>query len=431
MTLQEAISYIHSVRWRGSKPGLSRTRALLAKLGNPEKKLKFVHVAGTNGKGSTCAMVSSVLRQAGLRTGLYISPYILRFNERIQVNGRPVPDGELVRLVEEVRPLAESMEDRPTEFELITAVAMQYFARQRCDIVVLEVGLGGELDSTNVIDAPEAAVICAIGLDHTAVLGSSLGEIAAAKAGIIKPGSAVAAYGGVPEADAVLRARCAETGVPLAFVDFDRLRLRSAGLDGCRFDYKDYPGLFVPLAGVYQPKNAALAVETVEILQKRGWPVTAGHLYEGLAHVQWPGRFELLSRRPTVILDGAHNPHGMRATAESLRAQFPGGRFVFLMGVMADKDVDAMLSLLLPLKGCFLTVRPDNPRSMEAGVLAARIRALGGQARACGSVEEGAALALREAGEDGIICALGSLYFSGEVRAAFDAQRRKEGRKEP
>ena len=220
MNYEEAMQYIHAVQWAGHKPGLTRTRTLLAALGDPHKRMKFVHVAGTNGKGSTAAMLASCLQAAGYRVGLYTSPFINRFNERIQVNGEQISDEELVRLVETIRPAADAMADVPTEFEIITALGMLCFAEQHCDIVVLEVGLGGALDSTNVIDPPECAVITALGMDHVKELGPTIADIAAAKAGILKPGSPVVSYGGVPEADAVIARTAAEQNAPLHVVDF-------------------------------------------------------------------------------------------------------------------------------------------------------------------------------------------------------------------
>ena len=201
MTYEEALSYIHSVNWQGSKLGLERTQELLERLGNPEKKLKFIHIAGTNGKGSTAAMLASIMEKAGYRVGLYTSPFIDRFNERMQVNHQQIPDQTLANLTEYIRPFADAMDDSPTEFELITALAMEYFLREKCEIVVLEVGMGGALDSTNVIESPEAAVIAAMGLDHVRELGPTMADIARAKAGIIKPGCGVVSYGGNSEAD--------------------------------------------------------------------------------------------------------------------------------------------------------------------------------------------------------------------------------------
>ena len=421
MTYEEALNAIHAVHWQGHKPGLGRTRALLAALGDPHKALRFVHVAGTNGKGSTAAMLDSCLRAAGYKTGLFTSPYINRFNERVQVDGVPIPDGDLVRLVERVQPAAAAMADTPTEFEFITALGMLWFAEQRCDIVVLEVGLGGALDSTNVIDPPECAVITALGLDHVKELGPTLADIAAAKAGIIKPGSPAVSYGGAPEADRVIAAAAHACGAPLTVVDFTRLRLRGAGLDGQTFDFDGLAGLTLPLLAGYQPRNAAVAVTALRALRARGWDIPDEAIRRGLASVRWPGRFELLRRSPPFLLDGSHNAHGMRATADSLRSLFPGQKFVFLVSIMADKDADEMLRLLLPLAKAFVTVTAPSPRAIPAADLAARIEALGGSAEPAASipaaVERAAALAA-----GGPAAALGTLYFSGEVRQAVAAR---------
>ena len=421
MTYEEALNAIHAVHWQGHKPGLERTRALLSALGDPHKALRFVHVAGTNGKGSTAAMLDSCLRAAGYRTGLFTSPYINRFNERVQVDGVPIPDGDLVRLVERVQPAAAAMADTPTEFEFITALGMLWFAEQRCDIVVLEVGLGGALDSTNVIDPPECAVITALGLDHVKELGPTLADIAAAKAGIIKPGSPAVSYGGAPEADRVIAAAARACGAPLTVVDFTRLRLRGAGLDGQTFDFDGLDGLTLPLLAGYQPRNAAVAVTALRALHARGWDIPDEAIRRGLASVRWPGRFELLRRSPPFLLDGSHNAHGMRATADSLRSLFPGQKFVFLVSIMADKDADEMLRLLLPLAKAFVTVTAPSPRAIPAADLAARIEALGGRAEPAASipaaVERAAALAA-----GGPAAALGTLYFSGEVRQAVAAR---------
>ena len=421
MTYEEALNAIHAVHWQGHKPGLGRTRALLSALGDPHKALRFVHVAGTNGKGSTAAMLDSCLRAAGYKTGLFTSPYINRFNERVQVDGVPIPDGDLVRLVERVQPAAAAMADTPTEFEFITALGMLWFAEQRCDIVVLEVGLGGALDSTNVIDPPECAVITALGLDHVKELGPTLADIAAAKAGIIKPGSPAVSYGGAPEADRVIAAAAHACGAPLTVVDFTRLRLRGAGLDGQTFDFDGLDGLTLPLLAGYQPRNAAVAVTALRALRARGWDIPDEAIRRGLASVRWPGRFELLRRSPPFLLDGSHNAHGMRATADSLRSLFPGQKFVFLVSIMADKDADEMLRLLLPLAKAFVTVTAPSPRAIPAADLAARIEALGGRAEPAASipaaVERAAALAA-----GGPAAALGTLYFSGEVRQAVAAR---------
>ncbi|MDR3310210.1 MAG: bifunctional folylpolyglutamate synthase/dihydrofolate synthase [Oscillospiraceae bacterium] len=418
MSIEQTLAYIHSVKWQGAKPGLSRTRELLSKLGDPQNRLRFVHIAGTNGKGSTAAMTAAVLKASGYKTGLYTSPYILRFNERMQIDGEQISDSVLGELTDVIRPFADAMEDSPTEFELITALAMLWFERNGCEIVVLEVGMGGELDSTNVIATPEVAVITAIGLDHTAELGGTIAEIASAKAGIIKPGGTVVCYGEEESAVRVFAEKCRAVGAELIRTDFSRLSVAGSGLDGSVIDFAPYRGLTIPLAGTYQPKNAALAITVIEALRRRGFSIPDDALRSGLASVQWAGRFEVLRRDPVVILDGAHNSHGIHAAAQSFTALFPGQKLIFLVGVMADKDVASMMAELAPLAAHFVAVTPHNPRAMKADRLAELLRTLGAPAVAADTVEDGAKLALRLSG-GAPVAALGSLYFSADVRAAF------------
>lgn len=420
MTGQEAIAYIHSHQWERHAPGLDRIRTLLRALGDPQRGQRFVHVAGTNGKGSTCACIAAVLRSAGYRVGLNTSPYLVTFHERIQVDGEMISDGDLVSMVEEIRPAAEAMAEHPTEFELITAIALLYFRRRKCDISVLEVGLGGALDASNVIDVPEAAVLTAMGMDHVALLGSTQADVAAAKAGIIKPGGDVVSYGGCPEADAVFRWVCGERGARLREVDFSRLHLCSAELEGTSFNFAPCQGLRLPLVGVYQVKNAVVALTTLEVLREKGWYVPEDAVRRGLAAVRWPGRLEVLRREPVFLLDGAHNAHGMAAAAESLRALFPGRKIVFLVGLLADKDVSAMLDVLVPLAEWVFTLRPESPRAMEAELLAGLLAERGVPARPCGTAGEGVRAAAEAAGRSGIVCALGSLYLSGDIRRAVE-----------
>ncbi|HHT17882.1 MAG TPA: bifunctional folylpolyglutamate synthase/dihydrofolate synthase [Papillibacter sp.] len=426
MSYEETLKYIHNVKWQASKPGLSRTQGLLKSLGNPEKHLKFVHIAGTNGKGSTAACIASILRTAGYKTGLYTSPYILRFNERMQINGEHISNEELEVLTDEIRPFADAMEDPPTEFELITALAMQFFHKNKCDIVVLEVGMGGELDSTNVIDTPEVAVITAIGMDHVAELGSTISEVARAKAGIIKEGGDVVVYGGNDKAvDNVIEETCRAKNASLYKVDFNRISNKSFDLYASRFEFEPYGPITLPLVGSYQPYNAAVAVTAAERLRAKGYNITDSDIVEGLRRVSWPGRFEILMHRPAFVLDGAHNQHGILATAESLKTVFPNRQFVFLLGVMKDKDVDAMMDVIEPLALRFVTVRPDNPRAMAAKELRDRVAKFGKPAEACETITEGVARAVEYAGEEGLVCALGSLYFSGDVRAAVGMLKAK------
>ena len=420
MNYDEALAYIHTVAWRGSIPGLSRTQELLRRLGHPERSLRFVHVAGTNGKGSTSAMMASILRAAGYRVGLYISPFIDRFNERMQVDGQPIPDETLAALTTEVYPHAEAMPRHPTEFELITCLAMLYFARSRCDIVVLEVGMGGALDSTNVIDTPELAIITAMGLDHMRFLGDTLAEISRQKAGIIKENGDVVIYGRCPEAEAVFERVCEVRRARLYRPDAAQLVQGAFGLNGQSFSYAGYADLWIPLVGSYQPYNAAVVLTGVDVLRNKGWDIPQWAVREGLRSVHWPARFEVLRQAaPVCIVDGGHNPHGIAGTADSLRRLFPHTKVTFVFGVMADKDVDGILDILLPLAACCFAVRPDSPRAMEPAALAERIGARGVRAEACETVAEGVHRAMDAAGRDGVVCALGSLYMAGEVRALF------------
>lgn len=422
MSIESTLAYIHKTKWLGSKPGLSRTRTLLEMAGRPDRALKFVHVVGTNGKGSTCACLASVLHHAGYTVGLYTSPYINAFNERMQVDGSMITDAELEQVTDFIRPFADSMtDDPPTEFEMITAVAMEYFRRKHCDIVVLEAGLGGLLDSTNVIDPPECAVFCAIGLDHTAQLGDTVEKIAATKAGILKAGVPAVMYDAPASVTDVIAEQCRKCGGRLYRADFSQLSDIRPSLVGVHFTYGKYRDLFLPLPGLYQPRNAALAIRTVEVLREKGWQISDAALREGLAAVHWQGRFELLGEHPTFILDGAHNPHGMAATVSSLQTYFAGRNIHFIVGVMADKDVKAMMSMLVPLAAHFYTVRPDNPRAMSAESLCELLLSLGAQASAFDSIPDAVRTAMQNAGADGVCAALGSLYFSHDIRTAYAA----------
>lgn len=418
MTLEEALHYIHSVCWKGSIPGLERISALLDKMGHPERTLKFVHVTGTNGKGSTCAMLASMLQQAGYKTGLYTSPYIIRFNERIQVNGRQISDEDVCRLTEQIKPLADSIFEQPTEFEMVTALGFAYFAEQKCDIVVTEVGMGGEFDATNVIPAPEAAVVCNIGLDHTEVLGDTLEKIAATKAGIIKTGCDAVIYRESPSVEAVFEDRCRELGVSLHKADFDSLHPVSHSLEGQVFDWGRFRALHLPLLGAHQLHNAAVALTVATVLQQRGWKLTDDDIRTGLAEVSWPGRFELLRRAPLFIADGGHNPQCIEALVGNIREYLDGRELTVLTGVLGDKDYHCMYGCVAPFVKEFVTITPDNPRAMSAEQLGEYLGQFGRPVTVCGSAELGVKTAIAHAGKDGVVLCYGSLYMLGDVKAA-------------
>ena len=420
MKIEDALKYIHSVSWRGTIPGLERELELLHRLGDPQRDLKYIHVAGTNGKGSTASMLASILRAAGYRTGLYTSPYIVRFNERIQVDGEQISDEAICSLTETIMPHAEAMSEHPSEFEIVTAMGFEYFRLMRCDIVLLEVGMGGEWDATNVIDDNEAAVIVNIGLDHTEILGDTVEKIARTKSGVVKRGCPCVIYRQDRIVEDVFEEVCRDMGAPFIPADFGSLRPLYAGLDGQRFDWGDLKDIHLPLLGEHQLKNACNVLSTVRVLRQRGWQISDAAIRSGLAGVDWPGRFQLLSRDPLFIIDGGHNPQCLDALEKTLRTYLPDRRFVFLNGVMADKDFDEMFRRLVPIALDFVTVRPDNPRALSAYALAEHIHShYGMPATPCESVAEGVRTAIKKAGPDGAVCACGSLYMLGDVMAAF------------
>jgi dihydrofolate synthase/folylpolyglutamate synthase len=420
MNLDETMAYIHSTSWRGSELGLKRVTELLGLMGNPHQKLRYVHAAGTNGKGSTCAMLASVLAAAGYKTGLYTSPFINRFNERMQVNGKPIDDAALIRVTELVRQSAEKMPVHPTEFELITAIAFQYFLESQCDVVVLEVGLGGRLDATNVIPVPEVAVITPISLDHVEQLGDTAEKIAVEKAGIIKPGGCAVSAPQVSGVAHTLLSACAERNADITFVDARDVTITRDTLYGQLFNYKQYTGLEISLVGAFQPENAGVVITAAECLRAKGWQIRDSDIYKGLKQTRWPARFEIVQENPYVIVDGGHNPQCAECLAENLRRYFPGQGISFIVGVMADKDYEAMFAKILPFAKRIFTVTPDNPRALNARRLAGYFQKQGIRAvTACDSVEQGVRKALAASGKDDVICSLGSFYMAGAIRGMF------------
>ncbi len=419
MTVNEAIEYIHSNFWKGSVPGLTRTRTLLEKMGNPEKNLKFVHIAGTNGKGSTAAMTASVLQQAGYKVGLYTSPYIYRFHERMQVNGAEISDAELIAVTEFVKPLAQSMTEKPTEFELVCCIAFEYFARQHCDIVVLEVGMGGAMDATNVIDTPEVAVITNIGLDHTEYLGDTLEAVAETKAGIFKEGGRAVVYRSAPGVEAVFEKIAAEKHMTLEKADFGSILLHSHGLEGQVFDCGGRKNLTLPLLGGHQLKNAAVALSIVDSLKANGWSIPEEAIRTGLQAVKWPGRFDIVGRDPLFIIDGGHNPQCFEALIDNIKDYLADRRIIALCGVLADKDYADMFAPILPFVQEFVCITPPNPRKLDAQKLAEFLEKAGAKATAAEPLEKGVELALSRAGKDGVVLCFGSLYTIGATRDAL------------
>lgn len=421
MTYEETIEFLEKSYWMGSRLGLERVKELLRLLGDPQKNLKVVHVTGTNGKGSTCAMVESVLRAAGYKTGLYTSPHLSRYNERIRINGQDISDADMCLAAEKIASCIEKMEDHPTIFERITAMAFLCFVMKGCQVVVLEVGLGGRLDATNVVDSPLCSVIANIDLDHTGVLGNTIASIAGEKAGIIKKGRPVVLSAQSREAEEVVEERCRELGCSLQNTDPEQFRLKDCGLQGQTFDYRNRRDLKISLPGTYQLCNARLALDTVDVLINEGLRIPEEAVYRGMEEARWPGRFEVLKDRPLVIVDGAHNPNGADELAKCLKLYLPGKKLKLLMGVLADKDYRHMLNSVLPFGSSVITVTPPSERSLPAEELAEIIsEEYGIPAKAASSVEEGLDMLMESLKEGDAACIFGSLYQTGIVREYFE-----------
>ena len=419
----EALQYIKDSLKFGSILGLDRIESLLERMDNPHRKLKYVHVAGTNGKGSTVAFISSILLAAGYRVGTYTSPSIESFNERIRVNGEDIENQALASLITDIKGHIDDMvskgEENPTEFEITTALAFQYFLDKECDIVVLEVGLGGRLDSTNVIESPEVCVITTIDFDHMEILGNTLPLIASEKAGIIKSGSDVILYPQSEEAEDVIFSKADSLGARVRKADFDAIHILSSDIFSQTLNYKELNGIVIRLAGLHQTRNASVAIEAALLLSERGWKIDEDAIRKGLDSARWPGRFELLCEEPIFIADGAHNSQGVAMLRKNLEQLFPDRKITFIMGVLADKDYAEMVSEIAPIAQRFITVDVDNKRALPCEELAEIIEELEIEAIAAHDVHAGIRLAMLLAGSDGIICSFGSLYYVGRVREYF------------
>lgn len=448
MDWNEAIALLHGANWKHTKIGLERMRDFMHALGDPQEKLRYVHIAGTNGKGSACVMTQSILTAAGFRTGLYISPHLDQFNERLSIDGQMISDADLRRLAARVRAAAETLGEEPTDFEMITAMAFCWFEEQRCDLVVLEVGMGGRLDATNVISSPEVCAIMHIGLDHTEFLGDTVEKVAAEKAGILKPGADCVLYHQLPGVMEVVQKRFADVNpdaaAHLVTTDPAAFTARARSIDGQVFDYRKRRNLRIQLLGNYQMENAMAVLDIIDCLQRRGWGISEDAIQQGTSAVQapegepkpgisedairaglirasWPGRFELLSRTPLLIVDGAHNPNGVEALVDTIRAYFPDQKINFVMGVMKDKDYHTMLRLIAPYAARFITELPDAHRALRPEALKSEIREyFDGPVETADSVTAAIKRAMELAeGSDAITICFGSLYQVAEIRRFF------------
>lgn len=405
---------------------LDNITLLLSYLGNPQNQLKYIHIAGTNGKGSTSAFINQILIESGYKVGIFTSPYVERFTEQIRINNQEITQDALAEVATKVCEMTEQMRINghamPSEFEVICTIAFLYFLQEKCDIVILETGLGGRLDATNVIPAPELALITSISLDHTQVLGDTLEKIAFEKAGIIKSGCDVLLYPQSLEVENVFDLFCKERGASLHKAVLPKCAT-SYDLTGQTFDLHSaindwtIDKLHIQLLGHYQINNAAMAVNAALLLREKGYSVSDENIRFGLANTQWIGRFELIKKEPVIVIDGSHNEDGVAMLCESLNRYFPEKKIIFITGVLADKAYDKMMLSVLPLAKKILTITPPSPRALTACDLALFLNSQNANAKSFETIQDAIQTALKEATHDDVICIFGSLYFLGEVRS--------------
>ena len=432
MNYAEARVYLDEVSKYGSVLGLENMRELLGRLGNPQDDLKFIHISGTNGKGSVLAYLSTILSGGGYRTGRYISPTLFSYRERIQVDEQKIEKESLAHHVTAIAKVIEEMKaenaGNPTAFEVETALAFLYFKEKDCDIVVLETGLGGALDATNIIKTTVMEVIAPISMDHMEFLGDTLEKIAMQKAGIIKPHTAVVSASQEPDAKKVLDHVCKEGQCSMYMVDPAQITDVLYDVEEQQFSYKNWKNVKITLAGSYQILNAALALEGVEELRRLGYHLSEEQVRQGLYRAVWRGRFTLLSKNPAVIIDGAHNPGAAKELKHSLDLYFKGKDLYYIFGVFQDKDYQEVIRLTAPLAKHIVTVQtPGNPRALPANELKEAVQAVNPSVEAAQSIQEAVKKSLQLAKKEDAIIIFGSLSFLGEAEKAVKGEEKNHG----
>ncbi|GEN49995.1 bifunctional folylpolyglutamate synthase/dihydrofolate synthase [Alkalibacterium pelagium] len=420
MNMTEVIELVNTNRGTGQKENLNRMRLLMNKLGDPQDRLRVVHIAGTNGKGSVSAFLSSILSQAGIKAGVYTSPHLESINERIKVSGQMITDEEFIEATETVAPFVAQVEEETGErlysFEILTAVALLHFAVSRCDLVILETGIGGRLDATNVVNTSEASIITSIGYDHMKVLGDTIEQITAEKSGIIKENGLVIFPEMSEEVDAVISRKAENVQADMIRVTPNHISSVSMTDTYSSFSYKEMDGLIIHLLGRHQITNAALAVEAAQVLEQRGFVITSDHIRKGLELAAWPGRMEKISEHPTILIDGAHNPEGVAALRENISYLFPDEQLIFVVGMMKDKAYEDMIEQILPFSEKILTVSPDPYRGFDAEGTADWLDAQGQESQAFKSVDELIVELKSQSYLNRKVIVFGSLYLIGDMR---------------
>jgi len=424
MNYQEALCYLENISPTGIQLGIFRMEILLKKLGNPEKRLSVIHIAGTNGKGSTSAMLSAILTESGYHTGMYTSPHLVQYNERYSIDGKEISNHDFSKYMEIIKDACDEMvtqnQGQPTVFEILTALGFLYFFQENVDILILEVGLGGRFDATNVITKPLLSIITSIGMDHMDYLGNTLDEISYEKGGIIKKNCPVVLYSQQDLVYNQIVGICRKQNAPLFYEPETNFDFIEKSLDKTVFHIKNttyaYENLTLSLAGAYQPFNCATVLLACEVLNKKGLAIPENHIRTGLMNVSWAGRMECIQKNPLVLLDGAHNADGIEMLVHSLKDYFESQKITLLLGVLGDKEYEKMARELLPLVDYIVLTEPKNERKLSVDILEQTIQKLGKTAQKNCTISEALPLALKHTKKDGVLLCCGSLYMIGEIR---------------
>lgn len=419
MNFNEAMNYLDDLRNLGFILGLDNIKKLMEVMGRPDKKLKFIHVAGTNGKGSTATYISSVLTKAGYKTGIYTSPSILRFNERFVIDHEEIDTDRIGDILQRIKTASEEHNIQITAFEAETALGIVYFAEEDCDFAVLEVGMGGRLDATNFIESPLVAVITNIGIDHIDYLGDTIEKIAFEKAGIIKKGSRVVSYIQEDAVIDVLNSTAMDNDAEVKYLDKELVDVTKIDIHGQVFSFMNHEDIEIKMIGDYQPYNASLALMAIDEIIEAGYPISDEDLKDGMKTAIIKGRFQLLSNDPIVIVDGAHNVQGVESLVNSLRDIYGDKKHIFVFGTLRDKDYIKSIEMTVPISKIYYTTRPDSDRALSSLDLKNQIIKQGGDAVAMGSTKAALTAAISTATADDSIICFGSLYQVGEVLEYF------------
>ena len=420
MDMNDVIALVNTNRGKGIKKNLNRMNFLLNELGNPQKDLKFIHVAGTNGKGSTSSMMMSILQEAGYSVGLFTSPHLVRVNERIRINDQFISDNEFITLTEKVTPIVEKVEaelnDSLYAFEILTALAFLYFATHQVDMIILEAGIGGRLDATNTISQSLVSVITSIGLDHVKMLGDTPEKIAKEKVAIVKPHGHLVTYDAPMSIRTIFEENCDQRDAQLRTVDESQLHLVNVSLEKQQFDYKDKKDIKISMLGSHQVRNALLAIEVMDVLKEKGFIINEEHIYKGLKENVWPGRWEKISDQPLTFMDGAHNESAVAELVETIDKNFPKQKVTFMLGMLQGKDYKKMIELVLPKASKFLTLSPISDRAVEGNELFEDLTKRGFDAQHLQSPKEALDYIFNQADKEEVIIIFGSLYLVGNIK---------------